>query len=216
MTGAVRQEGRQLQGPKRRGGTRTAPMCAESGQCSADSAWRLRVKTRRTDCGSEFQIKTGVVGQEWSYSIADNGTEVRSGKGDPTTTTATSRPVPRPWRAAPTRPPPPPPTARPARPATPPPPPPAPDHKTSVPDTSAVAPHAMRPRFVFRARFAVPGRAQRGDGGWGSGLGSTVTSPALGSLPGWFVVLEGRRQAGKSTDRTAGAAPARSGAARWS
>lgn len=66
-------------GQKRRGRDKNRADVRESGQCSADSAWRLRVKTRKDRLRIKFQVKTGVVGQEWSYSIADNGTEVRSG-----------------------------------------------------------------------------------------------------------------------------------------
>ncbi len=66
-------------GQKRRGRDKNRADVRESGQCSADSAWRLRVKTRKDRVRIKFQVKTGVVGQEWSYSIADNGTEVRSG-----------------------------------------------------------------------------------------------------------------------------------------
>ena len=50
-----------------------------SGQCSADSVWRLRVRVKDDRSRIKFQVKTGVAGQSWTYSITDNGDEVAAG-----------------------------------------------------------------------------------------------------------------------------------------
>lgn len=50
-----------------------------SGQCSADSVWRLRVRVKDDRSRIKFQVKTGVAGESWTYAITDNGTEVAAG-----------------------------------------------------------------------------------------------------------------------------------------
>ena len=50
-----------------------------SGECSVASQWRIRIKVREDRARIKFQVDSNVVGEEWTYSVSDNGTEVLSG-----------------------------------------------------------------------------------------------------------------------------------------
>lgn len=50
-----------------------------SGQCSADSVWRLRIRIKDDRSRIKFQVKTGTAGERWTYTINDNGAEVAAG-----------------------------------------------------------------------------------------------------------------------------------------
>ena len=43
------------------------------------SEWRVRIKVRNDRFRVKFQVDSDVVGQAWSYSVLDNGTEILSG-----------------------------------------------------------------------------------------------------------------------------------------
>ena len=51
----------------------------ESGVCSDASKWRIRIRVRGERGRIKFQVKTQTVGQEWSYRVVDNGTEILAG-----------------------------------------------------------------------------------------------------------------------------------------
>lgn len=50
-----------------------------SGQCSADSVWRLRIRVKDDRSRIKWQVKTAVAGENWTYAITDNGVEVAAG-----------------------------------------------------------------------------------------------------------------------------------------
>jgi hypothetical protein len=51
-----------------------------SGTCSAGSVWTLKAKTDNGALEVEAQVDSNVVGQNWSWRIADNGTLAAKGQ----------------------------------------------------------------------------------------------------------------------------------------
>jgi hypothetical protein len=50
-----------------------------SGNCSAATDWKLKVKTENGALESEFEVDSNRNGQRWSYQITDNGVLLGSG-----------------------------------------------------------------------------------------------------------------------------------------
>ena len=57
---------------------------SKSGSCSAGSVWKLKVKTDNAGLDVEAEVDSNVVGQNWRWTILDNG--VRAARGAATTT----------------------------------------------------------------------------------------------------------------------------------
>jgi hypothetical protein len=51
----------------------------KTGNCSAATDWKLKVKADGSRLESEFQVDSNRNGQRWSFQITDNGVPVRSG-----------------------------------------------------------------------------------------------------------------------------------------
>jgi hypothetical protein len=53
------------------------------GSCSATSTYKVKATAKKNTIVVKAQVKTGVAGEAWTFSIADNGTPVA--EGDATT-----------------------------------------------------------------------------------------------------------------------------------
>ena len=51
----------------------------KTGNCSAATDWKLKVKTDNSRLESELEVDSNRNGQHWSFQITDNGARVRSG-----------------------------------------------------------------------------------------------------------------------------------------
>ncbi len=56
------------------------PRVTKSGSCSGSSHWKLKLKTEDTGIEVEFEVDQNVSGQAWRVRLAENGTQIASGR----------------------------------------------------------------------------------------------------------------------------------------
>jgi hypothetical protein len=56
------------------------PRVMKSGSCSGSSHWKLKLKTEDTGIEVEFEVDQNVSGQAWRVRLAENGTQIASGR----------------------------------------------------------------------------------------------------------------------------------------